>query len=177
MKTLARTFFFIALIFAVALALDQITELKQFTLYLDQHSEPYKRVTIGMSIAGWVLLGGAFAYGLWTQGKPMSEEEARRFMQTSAGRPRMRRRVFGPVAGWEFHEEVTVSEVKKAFRNGAWLREQRWRPIFVGFLALPLIAFGMFGFFFVIGAPLVKVMCAGALVYATIRTVWAFWKA
>ncbi|HLO34324.1 MAG TPA: hypothetical protein VK249_34585 [Anaerolineales bacterium] len=40
-----------------------------------------------------------------------------------------------------------------------------------------LLAFGMFGFFFVIGPPLVKLMCGGALLYAPVRTIWAFWKA
>jgi len=50
-------------------------------------------------------------------------------------------------------------------------------PIFLGLLAMIFIASGMFGFFFVIGAPFVKLICGSALAYAALRTAWAFWKA
>ncbi len=49
--------------------------------------------------------------------------------------------------------------------------------ILVALLGAPFAVYGMFGYFIVIGAPTVKLLCAGALVYATARTAWGFWKA
>jgi hypothetical protein len=41
----------------------------------------------------------------------------------------------------------------------------------------PFALYGMFGYFLVVGAPTVKRVCAGVLLYATARTAWGFWKA
>jgi len=167
----------VVVIFALAVAVDQITPLKQFTLYLDAHPEPYKSLTIGMSIVGWALLIGAFVLGLWLKGRPMSEAEAQEYMQSGAGRPRVKRIFKGLAAGREFRMEASFREIKEAVRRGAWVYDRGWWPILLGLLATPLIAYGMFGYFFVIGAPLVKLVCGGALAYATVRTGWGFWKA
>jgi hypothetical protein len=177
MKTVLQTLLLVAVIFALAVAVDQITPLKQFTLYLGEHPEPYKRLTIGMSLVGWVLLIGAFVFGLWIRSQPMSEAEAQEYMQSGAGRPRVRRIFKGQAAGRQFRGTASFREIKEAVRSGAWARDPGWWPILVGLLATPLIAYGMFGYFFVIGAPLVKLACGGALVYATARTVGGFWKA
>ncbi len=177
MKSFLQTVFLIAVIFALALAVDQMTPLKQLTLYLNRHPDPYKTITVGMSIIGWALLICAFALGLWTKGQSMSEEAARQYMQSGAGQPRISRRFYGRAAGREFRMVVTFREINDAFRTGAWLREPHWWPIFIGLVAMPLIASGMFGHFFVVGPPLVKLICGGALVYATLRTVWGFWRA
>jgi hypothetical protein len=37
-----------------------------------------------------------------------------------------------------------------------------------------LLTIGLLGFFFVIGPPVVKDLCAGALLYAIVRLAWAF---
>ncbi len=177
MKTFLRTALIIVIIFVLALAVDQITPLKQLTLYLNEHPDPYRAITIGMTLLGWVMLIGAFAFGFWIKSQPMREDEARRYMQTSAGQPHLSRRFAGQAAGREFRMAATFREVKDTLRAGGWLHELEWWPIILGLMALPLIAYGMFGYFFVIGAPLVKLFCAGALVYATLRTMWGFWKA
>jgi hypothetical protein len=52
-----------------------------------------------------------------------------------------------------------------------------WGPVFFGLIGLSLAAYGMFGYFFVIGPPLVKLAYAGALIYATFRNGWSFRKA
>jgi hypothetical protein len=177
MKALLQTLLLVAVIFALAVAVDQIAPLKRFTLYLSQHPEPYRSMAIGMSVAGWVLLIGVLGFLLIARGRPMSEAEARDFMQSSAGGPRLTRVLRGRAAGREFQIAASFREIKDAFRTGAWLREPGWWPLVIGLLAMPLIFYGMFGYFIVIGPPLVKLICAGALVYATLRTLWAFWKA
>jgi hypothetical protein len=177
MKTVLQTLLLVVVIFALAVAVDQITPLKQFTLYLGEHPEPYKSLAIGMSIVGWALLIGAFLFGLWIKGRPMSEAEAQEYMQSGAGRPGVRRIFKGQAAGRQFRGTASFREIKEAVRRGAWVHDSSWWPILVGLLAAPLIAYGMFGYFFVIGAPLVKLFCGGALAYATVRTVWGFWKA
>jgi hypothetical protein len=177
MKTISRTFLLVAAIFVLALVLDQVTPLKQLTLYLDRRPEPYKSITIGLSIIGWVLMVFAFILILWMGGGPMSEDQANEFMRTSGGRPALVRRFRGKAAGRAARTGATFHDIKEVFISGGWTGDPSWWPIFIGLLALPLIAYGMFGFFIVIGAPTVKVMCAGALAYATVMTIRGFWKA
>jgi hypothetical protein len=177
MKTVFQTLLLVVAIIALAVVIDQITPLKQLTLYLDQHPEPYRRITIGMSVLGWVLMGYVFFLVLWMRGRPMSEDEARQFMRTSAGRPMINRAFRGKAVGREARTGASFHDIKEAFISGDWSRDPGWWPIFIGLLALPLVAYGMFGYFIVIGPPTVKVICAAALAYATVRTVWGFWKA
>lgn len=107
----------------------------------------------------------------------MSDERARRFMGRGVGRRPTSRFFRGRVAGREFRRGATFRQVKEAWHTGAWRRDSSWWPIFVGLLATPLIVFGMFGFFVIVGPPLAKVLCAAAVIYAAVRTTWGFWKA
>ncbi len=173
---LFRTFLVIVLIFVLAVIAELITPLKQLTNFLNQHPQPYLAITIGASILGWILMAGAIAYGLWSQGKPMSDDEAFKFIENGASPATIYHRFRGQAKGREFRMEVTFREIKDAWHSGNW-NSPEWLPIFLGLLAMVFIAFGMFGFFFVIGTPLVKLICGGALAYATTRTLWAFWKA
>ncbi len=177
MKRLLQTIGFVAALFILAVVTDQFMPLRQLTNYLDDHPQPYRGVAIGLSIIGWSLLIGVFVFGIWIKGRPMREEQAREFMSTSAGRPRMARVTRGPVAGREFRLEASFREIKAAFRTGSWLHDRSLWPILIGLVGALFAAYGMFGYFVVTGAPLVKLACVGALVYATLRTVWGFWKA
>lgn len=158
----------------LAVALDEVMPLRQLTVYLDQHPEPYRMITILMSISGWGLLLGVLGVMLSRRGRPMSEEEARRFMQTNSVQPRLSTQFSGISVGREFQAGASFQEIKAAFRNGGWKRDPGWRPLLAGLVAVVLIAYGMFGFFIVTGPPLVKVLCGGALFYATARSVWGF---
>ena len=173
MKPFLQVLLIIVVIFASALVADMIAPLKQLTLYLAEHPEPYRSVTIAMSVVGWLLMIGMFAYTLWANGRPMTGEEARNFMRSSTGAHVLK----GRMGGREARMVASFPEVIDAIRTGAWLREPAWRPLFVGLIAMPFICVGMFGFFFVIGPPLVKLFCVGALVYIAVRTAWAFWRA
>ena len=175
MKSLRRTFLLIVLILVLAVIVELITPLRQLTDYLNQNPQPYKAVTIGTSVIGWILMAGVIAYGIWSHGKPMTDDESLEFTENGEASPTIYRSFRGQTKGRGFRTEVTFKEIKEAWQNGDWSNPE-WLPIFLGLLAMIFIAFGMFGFFFVIGEPIVKLVCAGALVYTVVRTAWAFWK-
>ena len=166
----------IALILVLAIIAELIPPFRQLTDYFNQTPQPYKAIAIGISVTGWVLMAGVIAYMIRTQGKPVTDDEAPSLMENgesySATYPR--RNDVGK--GREFHKEVTFRQVKEAWQSGQW-NQPEWLPIFLGLVALIFITVGMFGFFFIIGSPLVKLVCSGALAYAAIRTAWAFWHA
>jgi hypothetical protein len=174
MKTFLQTVGLIAVLFVLAVVVDQFTPLKQLDVALREHPEPYRSITIGLSIVAWALLIGAFIVGIVSMGQPMSEKRAKAYI----GRRRNGVSTFrGKATGREFRMEASFKEIKDAIRTGAWLRDHSLWPLLIGLVGLTLAAYGMFGFFFVIGAPLVKLICAGALAYATARTVWGFARA
>jgi hypothetical protein len=173
MKTLWQTFLLVVIIFAMALIAEQIAPLKQFSLYLAQHPRPYSTIAIGLAVAGWVILGSAFVLGLAKKGQPMSEEGARQFAKSN----NHIQHFSGQAVGREFQVEMSLRGLKDGLRSGAGWRNLSWWLVFLGLIGLSLAAYGMFGYFFVIGPPLVKLACAGALIYATFRTAWGFWKA
>jgi hypothetical protein len=177
MKGLLQTIGLVGALFVLAVVLDQFTPLKQLAIYLAGHPDPYRGIAVGMAIVGWALLIGAFVLGIIGQGRPMSEEEAKAFMSTRAGSPRRKGTFRGKAAGREFRMAATFREIKDTVRTGNWRHDPSWWPILIGLVGLPLAAYGMFGYFVVIGQPLVKLLCAGALAYATVRTVWGFWRA
>jgi len=71
---------------------------------------------------------------------------------------------------------ATVAEIKRAWRSGAW-RTRPWRPLFAGLAAAPLMAGGLFGLGVVLAPAGIKALCAGALLYAAVRTAGAFARA
>ena len=177
MKSFVQITLIVIALVAAALLVDQITALTNFARYLDEHPEPYRSLAIVVSIVGWALLIIALAYGLWTQGTPMSEEEAQAFARTSTARPRMHRVFAGRAAGRTFYAEDTIRAIKDSVRTGAWRHDSPMWPFLIGLPGLALAVYGMFGYFFVVGPPLVKLICAGVLAYATVRAAWGFYKA
>ncbi len=168
----------IAGIFLFAVLVDQITPLKQLDAYLKEHPQPWAGLTLGAAAVGFGLL--ILVWISWGQltGRPMSEDEAREFMSRNAGTPVVNRVFRGKAAGIATPEGVaTFRQVKDAFRTGNWLRNPRMRVFCVGTVGLLLLLLGGFGYFVVTGPPAVKVICAGALLYAFGRTAWAFWQA
>jgi len=53
----------------------------------------------------------------------------------------------------------------------------RWRRFFLMLLGGFLVLFGILGLFIVIGPPWIKLISIIAILYATLRTAWAFWRA
>lgn len=174
MRSILTTVLWVGLIIVLAIAVDQITPLNQHTSYLDQHPEPYRSITIILSVAGWGLLLGVLVVMLWRRGRTMSEGEAKRFMQESPVQTRVSARFSGIAAGREYRAEASFREIKAAVRSGEWRRDPGWWPLLAGLAAIILIVYGMFGYFIVTGPALVKVLCGGALLYATARSAWGF---
>jgi len=98
MKALAHAVLVVVVILALAVALDQIAALKQLTRHLDRHAHRLAPIALAMSAAGWAILLAVFGWGLVARGKPIGGEDARRSMQTSAGRPTLARRFRGRAA-------------------------------------------------------------------------------
>jgi hypothetical protein len=173
-------FILIAALFVFAVAVDQITPLKQLDAYLRQHPQPYKGITLVLLGAGLALLLYAWGTAFIYKGRPADEEEAKAYMSGHVG-PGWQGWQVGTFRGKAVMREAKLaasfSQVKEAFRTGQWLLDREWRPLCLGLLGLLLILPGAFGFFFVVSPPAVKVIVALALVYALARTAWGFWKA
>ena len=80
-------------------------------------------------------------------------------------------------AGRSGRGETSFHQIKADLVTGAWLREPEARMWVAGLIGLWLLVFGLFGFFFVIGPPAVKVIVAASVLYAFARFSWAFARA
>jgi len=178
LKSLLYIFGLIAVIFVAAVLVDQIAVLKQVDAYFKEHPQPWINLTVVSTGLGLVLLIVAWISWGRLASQPMTDEEAHEYMRTR-GAPLRRSGVFrGKAAGRETPEGVaSFRQIKDAFRTGDWLRDPWIRPFCVGMVGLLLAVLGGFGFFVVTSPPLVKLICAGAVLYAFGRTGWAFWKA
>jgi hypothetical protein len=78
------------------------------------------------------------------------------------------------IAGGGFNIEVSVREMKEAWRSGAWLADPWWRFVFYMAAAATVMIVGLFGLFFMIGFAGLRLVVAGALLYAVARTWWGF---
>jgi hypothetical protein len=86
-------------------------------------------------------------------------------------------RFSGLVISGGFHDEAPFWELKRAFQRGVWWSEPRWRRFSLMGLGAILLTFGLFGFIFFVSSPGIKLLMAGALLYATFRTAWGFYHA
>jgi len=174
---IVRSTVIIAAVFALAVVVDRITPLKQLDAYFKEYPQPYTTITLGVLAIGFALLLYTWVTILISQSRPMSEGEAKAFMSRRA-RPGWQVGGFrGRAIGRKVRMTASFREIKVAFRTGDWLRDSAWRPICFGVVGALLAVIGMFGYFFVIGPPTVKVIVGGALAYALVRTAWGFWEA
>ncbi len=95
---------------------------------------------------GFALLSVAWA-SVIIRGRPMDEDEARAYVSTGAGQPRIRRVMRGPVHGWHGEETSSLGAVKAAFCNGSWLTDPAKRPFGIGVIGLFIAFVGLFGVF------------------------------
>ncbi len=166
-------------VFLFALLVDQITPLKQLDATLKAHPQPWIGLALGAAAVGLGLL--LFVWISWgiLAGRPMSADQAREFMRTSAGQSWSGFTPLGKTAGGIATPEGIASfrQVKDAFRSGDWLVNPALRVFCVGIVGLMLLVLGGLGYFVVTGPPAVKVMCCGVALYAFGRTAWEFWRA
>jgi hypothetical protein len=170
----------LALVFAVLIAGELLPPWQALHRFLGDHPALLRglsALTMGMAILGVLLLVG-------TQFVVRVGDEwgARSRPASLPGGTRGRASWFaGRFSGWAvsggFHDEAPFWEVKRAFQRGVWWSEPRWRRFSLMGLGAILLTFGLFGFIFFISPPGVKLLMAGALVYAAARTAWGFYKA
>jgi hypothetical protein len=73
-----------------------------------------------------------------------------------------------------FSDTARMWRVKQAFRDGEWWRNPRWRRMSLMMLGAILLFYGLFGLLFLIFSPGIKFILIFMVLYATVRTVYAF---
>ncbi len=135
--------------------------------------------TIGMSVVGILLL--ALSQFLLAPGLPanMSREEVEaqappiKFREDTirtGGR-------FSRSIGGGFSGEASFANTREAWRRSSWRYDRRWRLLFMMMLGAIFLFFGLFGLFIVVGSPGVKFLMILIMLFAVVRTVWAFSRA
>jgi hypothetical protein len=129
-------------------------------------------VTIGMTAAGVFLL----AFTQFLVRVPDSHRDRGAVAGSAPGETKgwPARFFYGVTASAGFQDEARLWQLKRAFRNGDWWRKPRWRRFTLMMLGAALLFYGLFGLFFIISTPGIKLLVALAVLYATARTVWAF---
>lgn len=174
---------------AIALAVIAIGEALPPLQALERWTAPRRPLLAwwmgGITGLGWLLLMGATLYRIWRGGASLTRSE----IAEQVGR--VKSALAAPMAvarGWKvrlpkrawgagFSDEVSITQFKIAWRNQLWRQDSRWRGLFLMGLGAMLMALGGFGLIIVLGAPGLKLLAGGALLYATTRTVWVFLRA
>jgi len=77
----------------------------------------------------------------------------------------------------DFQVELSMREIKTAWRTARWTTDSRWRFMFVMMTAGALMGTGLLATIFVFGDVFAKLLTALMFLYAFVRTVWAFGQA
>jgi hypothetical protein len=166
-------------VIAIGEALPPLHRLHAWT---QAHRQTLLAVTISMTAVGFVLLMGMAIHMVLSRGTPMSKREidalsARRLTSRPALWRRSAYRSRGTAVGAQAEDSASFAEVKAAWRARAWQVSPRWRRLFAGLIGTALMATGMFSLFVVLGSPGIKLLCGGVLLYAWVRSVYAFARA
>lgn len=167
----------------LAIVLSELPGIKQAGQMIDRHKEPLLGVAIGLTALGFTVFMGSILSLLMVSGEPMTHEEIEGAIsqRRGAGEPAVWRasayRVFGAAAGQQASNETSFAGMKDAWRSGEWRRDPQWRRLFLAASGAGLLFYGLFWLFLVIGPGPVKVLVAGAMLYATAMTTWGFTRA
>lgn len=172
------TVLLILAILAVAVLAEYITPLRDMDSYLWAHpavARGLRILTIGLIVLGGVLMIGTQFVVRVGDERPLSEDEIVQQMEMDDGEDRSIYRFRGRSVGSGFSDQASLREVKGAWRQGGW-RIPRWRRFFLMILGGFLVLLGILGLFIVIGPPWIKLVSILAILYAMLRTAWAFWR-
>ncbi len=173
---------------ALALVVIAIGELLPPLQALERWMAP-RRETLawsvgGVAFAGWALLMGGILYRVFTGGGSLKREEIAAHIKSvkdAQGAPYAFRasRYKIPKKAWGagFSDEMSIAQFKAAWQRQLWRGDPRWRGVFIMGFGAALMAIGGFGLPVVLGAPGLKLLTGGALLYAAVRVTWAFVKA
>jgi hypothetical protein len=106
-------------------------------------------------------------------GSSMPWAPARKASFTSARSARQESRR----AGAQVHDEFALRALKSALAAGAWRVDPVWRRRVLITAGALLLAVGLFNIPIVLAPMTVRLLCAGALLYALVRALWAFRRA
>jgi hypothetical protein len=166
-------------VFAIAMVVGEaVPALKDLEALLARHETVLLAITIGMAAIGFVTFMGSIVVRIFGgAAEPMTATEVEDLARSVnlEARPAFGRvtryRFRGRSAGASFSDRFTLREARHAWRSGAWRTDPRWRSNFVVMVGVMLLTIGLFGTFIVVGPNGVKLLCAGALLYAAGRTV------
>ena len=86
-------------------------------------------------------------------------------------------RHIGASIGGGYAVSTPIRTMKQAWRSGQWWRNRAWRTGFLAAFGALCMLLGLFGIFIVLGPPLVRLICAVALLYALGNIIWAVIRA
>jgi hypothetical protein len=179
----------LALVIALRIISDHLPVLHDFHAFTQRHPIPVRGVVIGAAALGFVTfmtsaLMLALGTGAGGRAREMSHEEVEdmyaqnvRSMQGAAAVARVARyRIRGETYGRTGYDEWSFRAMKDAWRSGAWRSDPIWRRRYLATCGALLMTVGLFGIPSVFGPPWVMLLCGLALLYALVRTSWAFWR-
>ena len=177
MKGLLQWFAMLAVALCVVTGAERIPVLKRMDAPIREHRKPLVMVTLGMTILGFaVFLGGAVYYSM-RSGRPPGDggagETARQSMPPNVDCSRYW--FWGKTWSRGFSDKFSIHEAKTA--GSRWWSDLRWRRAFVMGTAALTMGFGLFGLLGAVSPLGVKVLIAGALLYALVRLSWAVARA
>jgi hypothetical protein len=167
-------------VLVVAIVLGEVPPIKALAAWIDAHTAPLA-IGVGVVIAlGFALFIGGLLTLLQDRGRVLTHtevEDVERSVRMAAQPVAWRAssyRVFGSAAGREGSESLALAELKVAWRSGAVWRDPAWRRRLVTIVGALLLLIGVCGLLVVIGPPWIKVLMAGALLYALGRLAWGW---
>ena len=202
LRDTVRWVVWVVVILILAVVAELIPILKAPDVYFAQHRgtrDLAMGLVIAMAVLGTLLLvfsqfivrwprpeeltEAALGEGVAARFAPMSHGEVEASIaqaRAQRGLPLWSRwfyRHAGPTLGGSFAVEAPLAAMKQAGRTGAWRHQPVWQLAYLMGLGALLMLVGLFGIGIVLGPPVIRLICAGALAYALVHTAWAFAKA
>jgi hypothetical protein len=173
----------LALVFAVIFLGEVLAQLTGIDRIIARHEAMLLAATVVTAVFGFTFFMGGILYRIFGGGEPMSHADIEDLSRRASfqRRPSLARasayRFRGKSAGSSFHDAFSIREAKAAWRQRAWRDSPRWRGNFAIMAGAFFLTVGLFGVFIVIGPGGIKLLCAGAIVYAIVRIIIAFARA
>ena len=143
--------------------------------------------TATVAVAGWILLIFGGVRLVLGRGEPMShaqiEEELRRGKFGTRGQAGLLRvsrsayRHFGPAEGAQAEQELSITEMTRAWRSGEWRRDPNLLTVFIMTAGGLMMFFGGFAVVIVAAPFFVKILCGAVLAYTSYQLIAAIRRA
>lgn len=182
-RTLGTVAFLAGVLLVIGVA-EAVPALVGLGEWIDARRGPLLLATGLLAGAGFLLFMGSVLHLVLTGGQPMSRAEVGALqarVRLLDLEPRVARGavgwVAGDAAGARGEETFTLAEVKTAWRARAWQVSPTWRRRFVLLAGVTLLTLGLMGVAVALSPTGLKLVVAGFVLYAAIRTVLALRRA